>query len=427
MRFSQYIEGVIHQTLLYSSIILVFLLLSACANQRFAPKPMPMTETWGGVVATDPQIWLYQADKWFKKGEPNDTELNNLHAPLSDEISTTVVKVPGFTRVDVCGAFQAQVVVVDHERNGVYIIGPHEAARNISIHVIGNTLQVLQTQFVPLAEMSRVIVRIGVKDLEDLTNRGPGPLEAIHLRPRPLMITSLGNGNTWIGGSVNLQRVVLLGHGTVYVFGVDTNSLSLFASGSGDINLAGHVGVNQIVNHGVGSIHVIGALTDSLAIFANNSGRVTLFGNIGACDIKTYQRAGVYIRGVNSNRLRVIANDASEVGISGVVGELAVFANQQSCFLGSHLCARTLTVRTNNVAHANVNASDHVFARAGGRSAIYFFGPPNLIAGFSSGSGMILPLGRQTACNIDSEYRDYSYTLAPGPGPLLPRRHYKDE
>src|SRR3990167_8696362 len=80
-------------------------------------------EQWEKAVTRTTDGWTKGADQWFLSSDPNAAEKANALAPDTAAISTTMVRVPDFTRVKINGSFQTQIYG-GMEHNSVSLTGP---------------------------------------------------------------------------------------------------------------------------------------------------------------------------------------------------------------------------------------------------------------------------------------------------------------
>ncbi len=397
------------------------LVLAGCTLVAPPPAPVGINETWVQTTQQSPAAWIKGTDRWFLTGQPNQTELADREA--GNRI--TQMPVSTFNTIQVRGFFQTQIIATDVPT--VYILGPLAALRAIAVHVMGNTLYLRQVRPVSPTLMSQVIVRVGAPALQKLTQCGPGLIEA-RLTNTPLDVVSLGRGNMYLAGKVNLQHVLLGNWGCITAVGVNTHYLDIMSDGWGTINLAGHVGLHTLTHKGQGNVNIMGVTCmHPVHIDTRCIGRINLSGQVLNPHVIARDETCVFICGVAGTKVDASAQDKAVIGMSGYSEVLMANTSQTAQFLGSYLCVRDAYLRTHDASHMNVSASHQVFAEANQDSTIYFYGPRYLITGLGSHSGAILALGMRNMCNVNAEYRPYAYTLMRLPAPHIVPRNYKDE
>jgi hypothetical protein len=394
-----------------------FLNSSNSCSGNCAPAPDLVTETWLRQVQTNPQLWACGADSWFLTGEPNSIEKCDFQAPADKALSLMKVRVPDFVNIKVNGNFQVQIVG-GQKRTSVRILGPNDAVRLTAIDVFGNTIYVHQA---PNCEkvcgpiyMSRVIVRIGVRDLRKLTNEGNGNIYGRNICTRCLDVFSTGNGNIMLNGMMNLRRVKQTGCGTVTLAGACTPYLEMKVLGPGTVNISGRVGIQSILHYGYGRVNIIGADTDSLVVNTGGCGITSVYGFVNLKKVVATQNSRVYIYWVNGVGTYVRERDRAEVGLAGTTSYLNVDAYDNSIFWGQYLRGRQSYIHTHNNAHANVSVDNKLFANAEDNSSIYFFGSPCKVAKFSTHNGTIIQISK------------LEVTPPPKPLPWNSPQRYKD-
>ncbi len=380
--------------LLLSLVLLIPLLFMGCASNRNPTIQDDLTqETWLREVETNPNKWAAGADAWFLTGDPNATERMSNRMPYSDAMSTLQVSVANFSNIKVNGAFQVQIFGT-YDNNSVYVYGPNDAVREVSVEYKNGTLYVHQVGKVSPARMRSVIVRIGVKNLNTLTQMGCGTIEAIRIRSYALCIEAVpgATGDIYLNGNVNLVRVSQRGKGSINVFGANTPQLDIEANGWGAINICGNVGVRCITHKGWGDVNIIGANTDGLTIDADGKGKIGIKGIVNVKEIKAKGHTCVYICTSSSNSIYAYVYNSAVVGITGYTRDLTVNAANGGRFWGRYLCAQNAFVRAKDWAHINVAASDKIFASATQNASVYFFGEPAVMSQFVSSNGVVVPI-----------------------------------
>ena len=383
----------------YVSLVLVLIstvLLMSCAHNRYPYLNQDLTkETWTREVDTNANKWTKGADRWFLTGDPSATEIADRNSPYSDVISTMQVKVPDFTQIKVDGNFQVQIFGT-YGPNSVYVFGPNDGVRQVVVTVKDNTLLVRQASKNPPTCMKRVIIRIGVSNLNCLTQLGNGSIEGIQVRGNNLRILSSGPGDIYLAGNLDVSNIENTGNGDINVFGANTRRLKIMTKKDGSVNVSGNVGVNNITHHGTGDINIIGVYTDSLNIDADGKGKVGLYGRANVKNINARDNVRVYVYQVTSTTLYVNAYNYSIVGLAGCVGDLYEYASGSAQIESRYLRAATAFVRAQDNSHINVTASDKIFAAATRNSSVYFYGEPRLLSQFVSGNGVVIPVWYDT-------------------------------
>lgn len=375
-----------------------FKVTAACrAGDCFNTNDDMVEETWLRQVDRSPNKWVNNADSWFMNGRPNSIEVANYKGPLDDAMTTMKVRVPHFENIHTNGNYQIQIIG-QQARESVFILGANNAARMVSVQVHNNTLFIHEgpqcDKGVCKTTLSKVIVRIGVHKLRGISNIGDGDIYGRDIVSKNLTIFSSGNGNTMIGGRINLTRVTETGpnKGNVTVLGAFAPSTVIYMNGEGSLNISGRVGVQSIVHNGNGDLNIIGVDSDNLSIFACGSGKTALSGFANLRQVTASDHARVFMFWVNSQNTDVTVHDQARVGLAGSTGTLNVNADGESCFQGAYLQAGTVYVRTNHSAHANVATRRKLFAEAKESSTIYYFGSPDYVDAFPSVKGQILPI-----------------------------------
>ena len=374
-------------------LILSVLTLVSCAYRGNPyPKSDLTEERWMASVNNNANTWSRGADRWFLTGDPNATEQMNATAPDAVAISTMNVRVGDFNNIKIDGPFQVQLFG-SNERNSVYVYGPNTEVRQVAVEVRNGTLYINMAKDASYSrKMGQVIIRVGVMNLNNLTNRGSGRVEGRQLRSNGLNIIAAGSGNMYLAGEMNVRCITQSGSGCVNVFGAVTPVMDIYTTGSGEVNVSGNIGIRTIQHHGSTDINIIGANTDGLKINTDGSGKIGINGRANVREITAKQNTCVYIYSSVSNSIYVYTSGNAKVGIAGNTSDLYVDASGNSQFLGRYLCTLNAYVRAHDQAHINVTATNKIYAAATQGGSIYFFGTPDIMTQFLRDNGTVIPI-----------------------------------
>lgn len=374
--------------------LLLILFVVGCATKRTF-YPSTVHETWMSEIERNPMRWTRGADEWFFTGNPYKVDAMNRHASIYDAISNMTVNVPDFTCINVSGNFDVQIFGTNN-RNSVYITGPNEAIRGVMVNVVNNALSIVQAKGAP-PSIGRVIVRIGVNQLNQLTHNGNGKVEGIQLRSNHLVISSAGNGNIYLSGDLAVAQINQDGCGSINVFGVNTPGINIETTGPGDVNLYGRVCLHNIVHRGTSNINIIGARGMDANIYSEGAGKIGILGDpaagVGVKDLFTKDAARVYICALNSNTLNAFAYDESVIGLAGNANNVYVETYRRACFQAQGLCAVSAYVKSDAYSHISIAACGKAFASATQNSSVYFYGSTAILTQFANNNGLIIPMG----------------------------------
>src|SRR3990167_1997619 len=214
--------------LLFGLIIIFNLFLGGCVSSLPPSASIDFSqEIWMRNIHTNTYRWTFGADNWFLTGDANETEMANRYAPYSAAISTMRVRAPYFTDIKSNGDFQVQIFGTDG-LNSVFVYGPNAGVRNVVVEVHGNTLCLGQMR--PASLMHRVIIRIGIRRLHHLIQRGCGRIEGRQIYSDALFVTATGSGNIYLAGNINLLRVENWGNASINLFHVYAPCLDINTS-----------------------------------------------------------------------------------------------------------------------------------------------------------------------------------------------------
>lgn len=382
----------------YMLLIIVMILsasfLAGCAKHNTYIQKNYATENWPRNVDTDPSKWARGADSWFLTGDPNGVELANKQAPYSAAMSTMVVRVPNFTNIRVNGNFQVQLFGTPGP-NSVYAYGPNSSITGVSIQVRGNTLCLDQIQ--PTSRsMKRLIIRIGVHQLNKLTQMGSGCIEGVQIYSNSLVVTSTpgSSGTIYLGGNMRLRAINQGGASSINIFGANSSDLVIRTGGSGCVNVSGCIGLKSIVHHGSANINVIGSTASGpLNIYADGSGKIGINGPVNIARIDARENTCVYAYPVTSNGMTVCVDDNARVGLAGMTSSLSVATYKNARFDGRYLCVQEIYAKAYDASHINISGNSKVFASSNQNSSIYFYGSPGVLTQFTANNGVIFPMG----------------------------------
>lgn len=368
-------------------IFLFSLFLTACSSNRDLLFTHNLAnETWMREVETDPLVWTRGTDPWFLSGDAHATETPDCY---KGPVSTMQVNASDFSGIKTNGDFKVQIFGTQ-AANTVYIYGPAEAVSAISAVVKGDTLYLNQHKKASAYLMRQVIIRIGVHRLTNLVQYGRGMIEGIRLGADSLSITSIGSGNIYLAGRMNLKQVQNFGPASINIFGANTPELDVRTSGSGATNISGNIGVRSIVHHGSSCINIIGANSNHLGIIADGRGKIGVSGAVSLCLLKAKDTVRVYVCGIHTPALHVYTDDYARVGLAGVARNFYVDASEDTFVAARNLCTDEAYIHANDRAHVNVSAARKIFAAASGSGSVYFFGPADILTRFVSGSGLVM-------------------------------------
>jgi hypothetical protein len=407
--------------------------LSGCADNTTSyfnsqVKPDLSRETWLKSVNLDPNQWSTNADDWFKNGKSSPFEKMDNHAPMSSAISTMSVRVPDFTTLKVEGRMHIQLVG-RQEHNSVYIYGPNDAVRQVIVDVDGNTVYIHEPKDCKGSYMDKVIVRVGLKNINNLIVAGDTNVEGREVTSDNLCVKSSSSGDMYLAGYMNLSNIHQAGSGALTFYGAETPALDIKVNNvHGTVNVSGRVGVHYLVNNG-GVINVIGADSDALSIQATGHSRTAIAGYVNLKKITASNQSQVYAYWVDSNGAYVSAYNDAHIGLAGAVKNINIDATGSARFDGQYLRGDNVFVRTRDWAHANVNASKKLFGAAYEHSSIYFFGTPNIVSRYTSRDAVVIPVWGDTPNLPSTNLPPPAYKSMGNepPPPAHRKRSYKDD
>lgn len=381
-------------------------LLSGCYGNSYNVQTQPnwVKEDWMRLINTNPRLWTQGADSWFFNGEPDHIETNNVNAPATVAMTRLSVHVPNFTKIISNGSFQVQIVgSVDH--NSVGILGPNLGTQQIEVSIEGDTLHVNQREGSQM-DLCKVIVRIGVRNLRLLENDGSGTIYGRDIRSDILAVNATNTGNIIIAGHMNLFQVNHAGLGKVIIIGACAPCVDVQILNNGIVGIAGRVGLRNVVNNNHGCLNVIGADSNGLDIMATGDSFTGIIGFVNLKKVIALDNSQVYLYWVRARDTVVDQAQESRVGLAGETNTLHLNITDHARFEGEYLKSQHAYVRANKYAHANVNAKQSIFATAKEHSAVFFFGPPD-----------ILPLPDVDRGNIIPMYHNKALFCMPSPKP----------
>lgn len=377
------------------SIVMTFLsliFLAACSNNsayfQSQAQSNLLKETWMNQTKLNPNQWTYSADKWFFTGEPNQTELRSTVAPLSTAMTVMAVEVPQFTRLNINGNFQVQIVGYQ-DKNTLFILGPNAAARLAAVEIHGNTLSIHQASECETC-FKEVIIRIGVKQLHELCIVGDGAVTGRNLLSDHLSVYSYGTGPILLAGNIHLTQLIQTGSATLSILGIHTNQLNMKVM-NGTVNLSGRVGVQNIQNMGWGRINIAGVNTRSLNLATFDNSKTILNGLIGLRKLIAKDNSEAYLVSIQSPLVQILESDNARIGLAGNIDTLKINLFNHSRFEGKYLSANQIYIRSHDNSHANIKVLQKLFAAADNNSSIYYLTVNGSVSQFTSQRGTIIP------------------------------------
>lgn len=377
---------------LFGIVLIVILTVTSC-SERSPVQPRAkddlLKENWMKQVNTDPNRWLRNADPWFLTGYPNPVQLKAEHTSIVPAVTTSAVPVSPFNQINIKGNFQVQMVGCETASN-LSIVGPRSLTDQIGVQTSKKTLYIFQPEEV---DMHNVIVRIGVRNINNITVAGNGLVLGRNIGGDRLSLSIDGDASVFLSGDIKLTSVNQTGNGTVTVIGTSSSKLHLESKGNGHVYLGGHVGVESILHYGDGTVQIIGASSRGLTIRTGGNGSTTVFGRVNLNEVTAVDCSRVYAYWVTSRNAILTGTGQAVIGLAGFADTIHVNLSQQACFLGKDLRACTAYVKTKNHSHANVTADEKIFALASDQSSIFYFGPPERLSRYTTDQGMIFPFG----------------------------------
>ncbi|MES2216857.1 MAG: DUF2807 domain-containing protein [Pseudomonadota bacterium] len=410
---------------------LCFLFLAGCASNQASYKKQlaqnQMQENWLGRINLDPNVWTSHADRWFYTDEPRSFNEYAVHAPDGAAITAMTVRVPDFTNIVVSGPYRIEIYG-RQLHNSLFILGPNEAARHVAVDINGSQISIH-----PASDCSRsscgnsqIIIRMGIHELQSLTANGANFIEGKDITSMGLTVKSTAKNEILLTGNMNVTCVTQNGPGTISIIGAYSPELDLIDN-NGNINISGHIGLRNITKQGAGTINVIGVDTDGVKINSTGSGITALAGYANLRKITVKGSSRVYLYWVSSGGIYITLHDQAHLGLAGAARNIDLEADGSSRFEGKYLRVDNAYVTTRGNAHANVYPQSKLFANASDYSSIYFFGSPNVVSRYTSGSGIIVPIFNDN-CPVPVPAPLAACKTPAFKGEAYPRRmNYKDE
>jgi hypothetical protein len=361
------------------SLCITALILMSCAAGRYPyPSSDLAKETWLSQVQTNSLGWVSKADSWFRDGG------RALKGHLKH------VNVADFHTVNLIGDFQTQMFD-EEDHGGVWIEGPSEAVHALSISVRDSILCIEQSPEAP-ANMGRVIVHIGVRNLRGLSFNGNGRVEGIRLASEGLRVQSAGCGNIYLAGEINVRSVISRGAGSVNIFTLHSDRADIESHGSGDVNIDAKDGIalRSIKHTGTGDINIIGATSNGLSVDADGKGKIGISGPVIIKYINANGETCVFIAHSAGGDPNIAVNHDARVGIAGQAGTLRACTSRSSRLMARNLIACTIYVEASGTSHMNVFATEKAFATASDYATIYYFGDPSVLVAFERNNGSVV-------------------------------------
>jgi hypothetical protein len=373
------------------------LVLTGCATNHSYYQAQVRTdlvqEDWVRLMNLNPNDWTRSADRWFFTGEPHNFDQFASKAPADSAITAMMVRAPDFTNLEIAGPYRVQIYG-HQQHNSVVVLGSNNDARYTAVEVQGQTLKIHPATDCrgSCVNLNTVVIRIGIKELNNLVVNGTGLIEGKEINSRHLNIYETGSSQVILSGKMNLQNVIQTGTGTISIIGAYTPLMGVKVTNSGNVNISGRVGIRRILKTGTGTLHIVGADTDGLAIDSRGSGLTTVYGFINLTNVNVIDSSRVYLSNVISDGIDINVQGNSRLGLAGNAKNLGVGVDGNARFLGKYLCGENIYIRTRHSSHANVRPTQRLVANALDNSSIYVFGSPYMASRYTTGNGIVIPI-----------------------------------
>ncbi len=386
------------------AIILNFTLsLLGCSHQEYYQAQISQNytrEAWMQQINLNPNLWTAQADPWYFVVDKDPITHQTIFDPVAQAMVIKPSHMANFTQIKINGNYRIQII--GHQREpSIGFSGTAAAKRQVAIEIHDQTLFIhpkpeceQKTNFNKecLSESDKLIIRIGINNLRRLSSYGNNTVTGKDVVSNGLIIEAGNRSRVLLRGNMRLTEANASGCASIIVLGAFTPCVNINVNGCGTINVAGRVGIRSISNVGNGQVNIVGADSSMLTIYSKDASLTQVAGLVSLRKVTANDRSRVYLYSVRSGSLDVKVYDHACVGLAGCVNNLNVETHGSSGFLGKDLHASNLYVRTFDSSHANVSATQKIFASAADNSGIYYFGSPANISRFLTENGTIVPI-----------------------------------
>lgn len=209
---------------------------------------------------------------------------------------------------------------------------------------------------------------------------------------------SLGNGFPHYG-AVNvdirgkfLNRFRYQGAGFITGNQLHTSYLDLYLANQGTTHLAGTIGLQKLEVVGDGSVQIDGVTSHNLKIKLKGKPKVQLSGFVNLAKVNIDGDAWLSLYWIKSKNITIRAKQGSKIQLAGIVNRLDVELWGFAQFKGRYLRAQRSFVKTHDKSVAEISALNHQSNLATDASDIYYFNIPNTRADFMAYNGSVLDM-----------------------------------
>lgn len=165
--------------------------------------------------------------------------------------------------------------------------------------------------------------------------------------------------------------------------------------GNGNMMIHGHVGLQSIQHEGAGEITVSSLESPCLDI-QMYGGKMIVKGNIRLRHLNVSDNSCVYLYWITAHNIDIYAEHNARIGLAGIANNVNIELRDEAQLEGQYLRSNNTYVATHNVSHANVAATEKIFASASDKSSIYTFARPGSVSRYMKDQGTVISLYHQT-------------------------------
>jgi hypothetical protein len=273
--------------------------------------------------------------------------------------------VGAFTQVNAEGRINLNLHT-GYKKQQVLLIGDPRDLAQVTTAVSGTTLYLQVGNGYP--RYGEVTADVRGTFLNTLRYKGFGVVKGTRLHTRYLELYLANQGTTQLGGTIGLQKLVVVGTGLTQISGITSHDVQIRLKGNPNVQLTGFASLSRLNIDG--------------------GGLLSLYW------IKSYN-------------LTIRATKAAKIQLAGIVNRLDVELWDMARFKGRYLRAQRSFVKTHDKSVAEISSVNHQSSLAMDASDIYYYNIPTTRADFMADNGSVLNM-REWSLFDTEEFNRYN-------------------
>lgn len=281
------------------------------------------------------------------------------------ESSEQIRQMPAFNRVNVEGKLNVSLHT-GYQHPSIILRGDPRDLSRISTRISDDNLFIAIGKRYP--NYGPVSVEIRSHYLNAFNYKGAGVITGTNIHSGLLDLSIDNPGQTTLGGSLFLRKLVASGGGNIQLNDVNSQYLHLTIKDSTTVRIIGAINLSKLNLEGKGSLSMYWVKSDNLSICGKGTANIQLAGIVNTLELDLWDSARFY---------------------------------------GRYLRARRAFVKTHDHAVADINALKHQHTLAMDASDIYFYNIPQTKADFMAYAGSVLDMREWHPYDL-KEYNRYN-------------------